>query len=119
MVRTVPGFQTKPELHLAAELSLEMMVNSFGQVALRPISFPQCLTFDLSSKVERNRDNLAFQLQRIVSELAAEIRGRVTPGCANPMSFVGRVFEPFVPGCDPASCDRWGGGRRGGPCSHG
>src|SRR5271170_7047444 len=89
MVRTISSFQTKPELHLAAELSLEMMVNSFGQVALRPISFPQGLTFDLISEVERNRDNLALQLQRIVSELAAEIRGRVTPGCANPMSFVG------------------------------
>jgi hypothetical protein len=107
MVRTLPGFQTKPELHLAAELSLEMMVNSFGQVALRPISLPQCLQFDLSSEVERNRDNLAFQLQRIVSELAAEIRGRVTPGCANPMSFVAGMFEPFVPGRDPACGESW------------
>src|SRR5271168_3730929 len=93
MVRTVPGFQTKPELHLAAELSLEMVINSFGQVALRPISFPQCLTFDLISEVERNPYSLAFQLQRIVSKLAAEIRGRVTPGRADPMSSVGGVFE--------------------------
>ena len=119
MVRAVTGFQTKPELHLAAEFGLEMMVNSFGQVALRPISFPQCLTFDLSSEVERNRDNLAFQLQRIVSELAAEIRGRVTPGCANPMSFVGGVFEPFVPGRDPSCGEGGAGSRRGGPSSRG
>src|SRR6266436_4623971 len=101
MVRTVTGFQTKPELHLAAELDLEMMVNSFGQIALRPISFPQCLMFDLLSEVERNRDNLAFQPQRIVSELAAEIRGRVTPGCADPMSSVRGVFEPFAGGWEP------------------
>jgi hypothetical protein len=107
MVRTVPGFQTKPELHLAAELSLEMMVNSFGQIALRPISLPQGLQFDLSSEVERNRDNLAFQLQRIVSELAAQVWGGVTPGCANPMSSVGGMFEPFVPGRDPACGGGW------------
>src|ERR1700722_17458447 len=105
MVRTVSSFQTKPELHLAAELDLKMMVNSFGQVALRPISFPQCLTFDLSSEVERNPHSLAFQLQRTVSKLAAEVWGRVTPGCANPVSSVGGMFEPFVPGRDPASCD--------------
>ena len=74
MVRTVPGFQTKPELHPAAELSLEMMVNSFGQVPLRAISLSQCLQFDLSSEFERNPHSLAFQLQRIVSELAAELR---------------------------------------------
>jgi hypothetical protein len=107
MVRTVPGFQTKPELDLAPELSLEMVVNSFGQVALRPIGLPQGLQFDLSSEVERNPHSLAFQLQRIVSELAAEIRGRVTPGCANPMSSVGGVFEPFVPGRDPACGEGW------------
>src|SRR5271168_3630318 len=119
MVRTVPGFQTKPELHLAAELSLEMMVNSFGQVALRPISLGQCLQFDLSYEVERNPHSLAFQFERVVSELAAEIRGRVTPGCANPMSFVAGVFEPFVPGRGPACGEGGAGGRRGGPCSHG
>ena len=119
MVRTVSSFQTKPELHLAAELDLEMVINPLGQVALRPISFPQCLQFDLSSEVERNRDNLAFQLQRIVGELAAEIRSRVTPGCANPMSFVAGVFEPFVPGRDPACGEGWWGSRKGGPCSHG
>src|SRR5271169_4896351 len=117
MVGTVPGFQTKPELHLAAELSLEMMVNSFGQVARRPISFPQCLKFDISSEVERNRDNLAFQLQRIVGELAAEIRGRVTPGRADPMSPVGGGTEPFVPGRDPSCGEGGAGSRRGGPCS--
>ena len=118
-MRTLPSFQTKPELHLAAELSLEMVIDSLGQVALRPISFPQSLMFDLGSEVERSRDNLTFQLQRIVGELAAEIRSRVTPGCANPMSFVAGVFEPFVPGRDPA-CDEGGaGGRRGGPCSRG
>src|SRR5271155_4395677 len=117
MVRTVPGFQTKPELHLAAELDLEMMVNSFGQVALRPISFPQCLQLDLSSEVERDRDNLAFQLQRIVGELAAEIWGRVTPGCADPMSSVGGMLEPFVPGRDPSCGEGGAGSRRGGPSS--
>src|SRR5271167_4221941 len=107
MMRTVTGFQTKPELHLAAELSLEMVINSLGQVPLRPVSLSQCLTFDLISEVERNRDNLAFQLQRIVGELAAEIWGRVTPRCANPMSFVGGMFEPFVPGRDPACGEGW------------
>ena len=118
-MRTLPGFQAKPELHLAAELDLEMMVNSFGQVALRPISLPQRLQLDVISEVERNPHSLAFQLQRIVSELAAEIWGRVAPGCANPMSFVAGVFEPFVPGRDPACAEGGAGSGRGGPCSHG
>src|SRR5579863_8431577 len=100
---------------LRRQLSLEMMVNSLGQVALRPISLSQCLQFDISCEVERNRDNLAFHLQRVVSELTAEIRGRVTPGCPDPMSSVGLVEATFVPRRDPASCDRWGG--RSGPCS--